>query len=102
MGAEEQARWSQEGAGVDQFVERYRTDPEFKRQVDQMAVDKAKELYRNNQDGEMKWFVTGRLGVGAATGLGPAASIGDATRAVENGHNTVDALIRGGVLGRPE
>lgn len=49
---------------------------------------------------EMKWFLTGRAGIGAATGLGPAAFIGDTTRAVENGHGVVDALVGGGVGGR--
>lgn len=104
MGVEEQARWSQEGAAVDQFAERYRADPEFKRQLDQMVVDKAKALQHeiNYGDGEMRWFVTGRGLTGAATAFGPAALTGDTTRAVENGHNAVDAMIRGGVLGRPE
>ncbi len=102
MGAEEQARWSQEGAAVDQFFDRRASDPEFRQQTNRLAVDQAKQFYQNNMDGEMKWFMTGRLGVGAATGLGPAASIGDMTRAVENGHNTIDAAIRGGLFGRPE
>lgn len=96
MGSDMQMRWAQEGEAVDKFVEQYRTDPDFKRQVDALAVDKFKQY--NHE--EMKWFLTGRGGVGAATALGPAAFIGDTTRAVENGHGVVDALVGGGVGGR--
>lgn len=56
MGTGEQARWAQEGDAVDKFVEQYRTDSEFKRQVDALAVDKFKQY--NHE--EMKWFLTGR------------------------------------------
>ena len=101
MGSEEQARWAQEGETVDKFFERRASDPEFRKQTNQLMVDQAKQFYQDNMDGEMKWFMTGRLGVGMATGLGPAATIGDTTRAVENGHGVVDSAIRGGLFGVP-
>lgn len=68
MGAEEQARWAQEGKAVDQFFERRALDPAFRKQTNQLMIDQTKLFYQNNMDGEMKWFMTGRLGVGAATG----------------------------------
>jgi hypothetical protein len=40
----------------------------------------------------------GRIGIGAVTGLGPAAAAGDALHAIEKGHNAIDAekaMIRG-------
>jgi hypothetical protein len=54
-----------------------------------------------NMDGELKWFIAGRAAIGTATRLGPVAFIGDTTRAIENGHGRIDALIKGGVNGQP-
>lgn len=98
MGPEELARFNQEGVEVDKFVKRYNEDAEFRREVNKALAQKMGEL--NTE--EMKWRLNGRAATGIVTGLGPAALIGDTTRAVENGHNLVDALMRGGLPGQPE
>jgi hypothetical protein len=49
----------------------------------------------------LPFYLAGRAGMGAITGLGPAAIAGGALRAVEDGHNLVDAIVYPGVLGRP-
>ena len=41
------------------------------------------------------YYLAGRAIFGFSTGLGPIAAFGNATRALENGHNTWDALKRG-------
>ena len=98
MGADELTRFDQEGAEVDKFVKRYNEDTEFRREVNKVFVMRAREL--NTE--EMKWRLNGRAATGIMTGLGPAALIGDTTRAVENDHNIVDALMKGGLPGKPE
>jgi hypothetical protein len=98
MGQEELARFNQEGAEVDKFVKRYNEDAEFRRDVNKALAQRMGEL--NTE--EMKWRLNGRAAIGIVTGLGPAALIGDTTRAIENGHNLVDALMKGGLPGLPE
>lgn len=67
------------------------------------AFDTFQQIIRNNQDGYLKWYFTGRFVSGVAVApLGYAAMLGDMTRAVENKHDAVDAIIRGGIFGRPE
>lgn len=98
MGPEERARFNQEGAEVDKFIKRYNEDSAFRSEVNKALSQKAAAL--NTE--EMKWRLNGRAATGTVTGMGPAALIGDTTRAVENGHNIVDALMKGGLPGLPE
>jgi hypothetical protein len=51
-------------------------------------------------DERHRYFLLGRLGFGALTGVGPVAAIGDSTRALETGHDVVDSLAKG-VVGNP-
>ena len=45
--------------------------------------------------------VAGRMVAGYFSGLGPLAAMGDTLRAIENGHNLVDAIVYSGFQGRP-
>ena len=47
-----------------------------------------------------RYYMLGRTAMGALTGLGPAAMAGDALRAVEKGHNMINAYKRG-IQGTP-
>jgi hypothetical protein len=100
MGAEEQARWAQESQAVDSFVKRYNEDPTFALQVNEAAIKQGATFDLKNTNGEMKAWLLGRAITGTVTGFGPAAFIGGMTRQVENGHNVVDAVIKGGILGK--
>lgn len=102
MGEEERLRFNQEGEAADSFARKLRDDPEFRKLVSASVTTEAQKFLHDNQDGWMKWFVTGRAVTGIFTGFGPAAFIGDFTRAVENGHGMVEALFPGGVAGQPE
>lgn len=66
------------------------------------ATEEIQKILRDNQNGRMKWHVTGRVATGLLTGFGPVAFIGDFTRAVENGFGIVEAVLPGGLLGQPE
>jgi hypothetical protein len=46
-------------------------------------------------------YFAGRLAMGFGTRLGPVAAMGDALRAVENGHNWLDGIFYNGILGVP-
>lgn len=52
-----------------------------------------------DQDPLFRYYVAGRLAFGFATGLGPAASLGNTLQAVQNGHNVVDSIIQNGFSG---
>jgi len=47
----------------------------------------------------LPFYLAGRMGMGALTGLGPAAMAGGLLRAVEDGHNLVDAIVYPGIQG---
>jgi hypothetical protein len=47
----------------------------------------------------LMYYAGGRLAMGFATGLGPAATLGDMFQAVERGHRAVDAFVTHGFLG---
>ena len=49
----------------------------------------------------LPFYLGGRLGMGVITGLGPTAMAGGLLRAVEDGHNLVDAIAYPGIQGRP-
>lgn len=49
----------------------------------------------------LPYYLFGRMFMGGLTRLGPAAMAGDALRAVENGHNLIDAIIQYGGAGIP-
>lgn len=53
-----------------------------------------------DDDPLFRYYMAGRALMGVATGLGPAAMAGDALRALETGHDWVDAF-RNGVQGKP-
>jgi len=46
-------------------------------------------------------YLAGRVAMGTFTGLGPAADMGGFLRALENGHDLIDAVIQHGVGGLP-
>lgn len=47
----------------------------------------------------LPYYTAGRLLMGGLTMLGPAATAGDALRAVEKGHNFIDGLLYPGIQG---
>lgn len=47
----------------------------------------------------LPFYFAGRVGMGSVTGLGPVAMAGGALRAVEDGHDLIDSLVQGGLLG---
>ena len=42
-----------------------------------------------------RYHLFGRMIFGFSTGFSPVANIGDATRALENGHSTFDSMVKG-------
>ena len=56
-------------------------------------------LSKLDDDPLFRYYMAGRALMGIATGLGPAAMAGDALRALETGHDWVDAF-RNGVQGK--
>jgi len=44
-----------------------------------------------------RYFFFGRIAFGIATELGPIAAIGNATYALEKGHDVIDSLAKGAV-----
>lgn len=103
MGPDEQARWVLEGAVMDAVIDAYATNPEIRDQMNAKGFETLRQIIRDNQDGYLKWYFVGRVATGAVVNpLGVGAALGDFTRAVENKHDAVDAMIRGGVFGRPE
>lgn len=61
-----------------------------------IAKDALKVL---DQNPLFRYYMTGRLAFGIATGLGPAASLGDALQAVEKGHDVLRSFIQSGIAG---
>lgn len=103
MGPDEQARWVIEGEVMDAMIDAYASNPEIRTQMNAKALNTLQQFNRNNQDGYLKWYFTGRVTTGVVVSpFGFAAMLGDMTRAVENKHDAVDAMIWGGFLGRPE
>jgi hypothetical protein len=49
----------------------------------------------------LPYYAAGRLFMGGLTRLGPVATVGDALRAVENGHNFLNSVFYHGVEGIP-
>lgn len=95
LGAEEFRRFGQEaeaiGAGLGRLAER----PE-------LAVRAGRAAWPVLRDNPRTWpYLVGRGAMGVMTHLGPAAMVGDALRAIENGHNFGDAFFYYGVQGNP-
>ncbi len=53
------------------------------------------------KDPLLPYYAAGRLLMGGLTRLGPAATIGDALRAVEDGHNFLNSVFYHGIEGIP-
>jgi len=66
--------------------------PEARSFAAHAAEDAAAAYWRDEKN---RYFLLGRGGFGLLTDLGPVAMIGDATRALEKGHNAIDALGKG-------
>jgi RHS repeat-associated protein len=101
LGTAEQQKWREAGKRIDEFASRYLHDPEFKREVNQGARDLTGKVLDENANGAGKAYISGRVATGLITSLGPAAMLGDATRAVESGNGIVDSVIDG-ILGKRE
>lgn len=101
LGQREKERSKQEAAELEKFVKRYNDDEEFRELVNQEIRALARD-FTFDDPVSVKWYMAGRVGFGMATGFGPAASLGDFLRALENGHNQVDSLIKGGVFGQSD
>lgn len=94
LGPEEFRRFGQEadaiGTALGQVVEH--PGPAAQVSRDALSILDANPLFR--------YYMVGRAAMGLLTGLGPAAMAGDALRAVEKGHNMIDAY-KSGIQGTP-
>jgi hypothetical protein len=106
-------RWIARSAGLFGSDEFWRSDKEFEDTVKsiwggaRIAVNSQEaryEAYRVAVAAGKSYYIddelhdyqlAGRMLMGAITGLGPWAMFGDATRAIERGHNAWDAAIVG-------
>lgn len=100
LGAAEQLQWQQEQQAFDLFVDRYTSDAEFRSLVKQQAISLLRLYTAENSTPYMKAYFASRMATNAITGTGLVASSGDAWKSIENGHDILDALIKGGVLGQ--
>lgn len=82
-------------AGVEDGGKLLIDSPEARSIAIRAAKEAAAAAAAHLQDERNAYFLLGRVGFGTITGLGPVAAIGDSTRALENGHNTIDALGKG-------
>ena len=100
LGAEEQARWELEGKVVDFAFDQYLSNGTVRTEVNRRGFDLVVDINNANRNGEMKAYIFGRAITGVVLApAGVVAVIGDFNRAVENGHNGIEAVIRGGVYG---
>jgi hypothetical protein len=99
LGPEEFRRFGQEadfaGASLGQVGSALRQIAEHPNPAFQAALRSVEE------EPLLPFYTAGRFGMGAITGLGPAAVAGGILRGLENGHNLVDAILYPGVQGRP-
>jgi hypothetical protein len=89
MGPEEYRRFDQEANFIGSASEKIAKHPELAYQAGREAVS---ALARNPY---LVAYALGRAAMGGATMLGPAALAGDTLRAVENGHDLLDAVLYG-------
>lgn len=94
MGQEEFRRFGQEADFVGGLLGKIANHPDASAHIARQAVSKLDE------DPLFRYYMAGRGVMGWLTGLGPAAMAGTALRAIENGHNAIDAF-RYGIQGRP-
>jgi hypothetical protein len=94
LGPEEFRRFGQEADAVGTVLGQVVDHPGAAAHVsrDALSVLDSDPLFR--------YYMFGRAGMGLLTGLGPAAMAGDALRAVEKGHNMIDAY-KFGIQGTP-
>jgi hypothetical protein len=90
MGPDEYRRFDQEANFIGNTSEEIAKHPELAYQAAREAAVGA--LARNPY---LAAYALGRAAMGGATMLGPAALAGDALRAVENGHDVLDAVLYG-------
>ena len=94
LGQEEFRRFGQEADVVDGLLGGVARHPDASARIARHAVSTLDE------DPLFRYYMAGRAAMGALTGLGPAAMAGDALRAIERGHNVIDAF-KYGIQGRP-
>jgi hypothetical protein len=58
-----------------------------------LSIDALKTI--DDADPLFRYYMGGRIFMGAATGLGPMATYGDTLHAVDSGHNFIDSVIKG-------
>lgn len=94
LGQEEFRRFGQEADFVGGSLGKIAGHPEASARIARRAVSKLDE------DPLFRYYMVGRAAMGALTGLGPAAMAGNVLRAIESGHDVIDAF-KYGVQGRP-
>lgn len=94
LGQEEFRRFGQEADFVGGSLGKIAQHPEASARIARRAVSKLDE------DPLFRYYLAGRAVMGGLTGLGPAAMAGDALRAIESGHDVIDAF-KYGVQGSP-
>jgi hypothetical protein len=94
LGQEEFGRFGQEADFVGGSLGKIAEHPEASARMARRAVSKLDE------DPLFRYYMAGRAAMVALTGLGPAAMAGDALRAIESGHDVIDAF-KHGVQGKP-
>ena len=94
LGPEEFRRFGQEADSIGTTLGQIAEHPGAAARVsrDALSVLDSNPLFR--------YYMFGRAAMGLLTGLGPAAMAGDALRAVEKGHNMIDAY-KYGIQGTP-
>lgn len=95
LGEEEARRADQEQAVIECGLREMARHPAATYDASRQALEilDANPLFR--------YYFAGRGLMGAATGLGYFALPGDALRAIENGHDWINSVARGGVGGMP-
>jgi RHS repeat-associated protein len=108
MGSEELARFNQEAHVVDMAVCQYSENPAAFNEALGYAVKGLDTALSTSES--LRRYVSARVAGRVAAGViltpvfwpvGPLATIGDTVRAVESGHDIVDAVVYGGALGHP-
>jgi hypothetical protein len=95
LGQEEFRRFGQEADVVGGALGRIVRHPGASARIARNAVSKLDE------DPLFRYYMGGRAAMGALMSLGPAAMAGDSRRAIERGHDVIDALKYGIQGGRP-
>jgi hypothetical protein len=96
LGPEEFRRFGQEADAIGNSLGRAVKYPDLAYHA---SLEAARVALESNP--LLPYYSAGRGRMGFATRLGGAATAGDALRAVENGHDLIDAIIQYGISGIP-